>query len=276
VEKKFMTLDEGRLYIPQYLSGDLTPAESRLFEEQLAVSAELRIELEELRSLWNDLALLPEQKPSPALRAQFYQKLNKLAREGTVSPDSSSSKAKRFHLSGWHLGTLPQLAAGLLIFVLGLYVGRDVLDNRTHVDEMAQMRSQVQGLREMVALSLLERQSATSRLEGVSWSSQVDQPNSELLTALFTTLNNDANVNVRLSSVDALEKFNKNATVTQSLIDSIQRQDSPLVQIALIDALVRIRDHAAAEELKKLKTDTKANPSVRKRAQWGLQKLNYE
>jgi HEAT repeat protein len=83
-------------------------------------------------------------------------------------------------------------------------------------------------------------------------------------------------VNVRLSSVDALEKFNKNATVTQSLIDSIQRQDSPLVQIALIDALVRIRDHAAAEELKKLKTDTKANPSVRKRAQWGLQKLNYE
>jgi hypothetical protein len=270
-----MTLDDGRLLIPQYLSGDLTPAESRLFEEQLAVSAELRLELEELRSLWNDLALLPEQTPSPALRAQFYQKLNKLAREGGVSADRPA-KAKRFNFAGWHLGVLPQLAAGLVIFVLGLYVGRDVLDNRSHVDEMAQMRSQVQGLREMVALSLLERQSATSRLEGVSWSSQVDKPNGELISALFTTLNSDANVNVRLSSVDALEKFTSNASVAKELIDSLQRQDSPLVQIALIDTLVRMRNRAAAEELKKLNKDLNANPSVRKRAQWGLQKLNYE
>jgi hypothetical protein len=271
-----MTLDEGRLFIPQYLSGDLTPDENRLFEEQLSASAELRLELEELRSLWNDLALLPEQKPTPALRAQFYQKLNKLIREGAQSASASPAKLKRFNLSGWHLGALPQMAAGLLIFVMGLYVGRDVLDNRPHVDEMAQMRSQVQGLREMVALSLLERQSATSRLEGVSWSNQVDQPNGELLTALLTTLNNDSNVNVRLSSVDALEKFTKNATVAQALIDSIQRQDSPLVQIALIDTLVRIRSQAAADELKKLNKDSKANPSVRKRAQWGLQKLSYE
>jgi hypothetical protein len=275
VEKKFMTLEEGRLLIPQYLSGDLTPEESGLFEEQLAASAELRMELEELRSLWDGLALLPEQKPSPALRAQFYQRLNKLTREGGVSADGPS-KLKRLSSLGWHLGPLPQFAAGLVIFVLGLYVGRNGLDNRAHVDEMAQMRSQVQDLREMVALSLLDRQSATSRLEGVSWSSQVEQPNHELLSALFTTLNNDSNVNVRLSSVDALEKFTKNATVTQALIDSLQRQDSPLVQIALIDTLVRIRNRAAAEELEKLKKDSKANPSVRKHAQWGLQKLNYE
>jgi hypothetical protein len=271
-----MTLDEGRLLIPQYLSGDLTLAEGRLFEEQLAKSAELRLELEELRSVWNGLALLPEQKPSAALRAQFYQRLNQLVREGSIPVAPLSPKSKRFHFASWHLGVLPQMAAGLLIFVLGLYVGRDVLDNRTHTDEMAQMRSQVQGLREMVALSLLERQSATSRLEGVSWSSQVDQPNSQLISALFTTLDTDSNVNVRLSSIDVLEKFTNNAAVAQSLIDSIKRQDSPLVQIALIDTLVRIRNRAAAEELKKLKTDTQVNPSVRKRAQWGLQKLNYE
>ena len=44
-----MTLEECLLLIPQYLSGELTSAERSLFEEQLAVSAELRLELEELR-----------------------------------------------------------------------------------------------------------------------------------------------------------------------------------------------------------------------------------
>lgn len=263
-----MTLEECRLLIPQYLSGDVTPAERALFEQQLAASAEFRLEVGELRALWNGLASLPEQQPSPALRAQFYQRLNKLEKHRPVSIP------KRF--SGWKLGPLPQLAAGFLLFALGLYLGRIQLVERVRADEMAQMRSQVQSLREMVALSLLDRQSATSRLEGVSWSSQVDRPNGELLSALLLALNHDSNVNVRLSSLDALEKFTKDAAVGKALIDSIQRQDSPLVQIALIDSLVHIRNHSAALELKKLTADVNVNPAVRQRAQWGLQKLSYE
>jgi hypothetical protein len=263
-----MTPEECRLLIPQYLSGHLTASESDVFEEQLASSAALRLEVAELRELWDGLALLPEQQPSPALRARFYQRLNKL------QPTPACVTPKRF--SAWKFGPLPQLAAGLLIFVLGLYLGRVQFDERAHVNEIAQMRSQVQSLREMVALSLLDRQSATSRLEGVSWSSQVDRPNSELLSALLLALNHDSNVNVRLSSLDALERFTKNAAVRQALIDSIQRQDSPLMQIALIDSLVHIRNHAAAQELKKLTADASLNPVVRQRAAWGLQKLNYE
>jgi hypothetical protein len=53
-------------------------------------------------------------------------------------------------------------------------------------------------------------------------------------------------------------------------------QESPLVQIALVDALVHLRDNAASDELRKLSSDEAANASVRQRAQWGLQKLNYQ
>ncbi len=271
-----MTPEECRLVIPQYLSGDLTLAETAVFEEQLAASPALRLEVEELRALWDDLGELPQPEPSAALRARFYQRLNKL------TYDSQQPAAKTSRFSSWKFGPLAQLAAGLLIFASGLYLGRVQFEEHSRNDEMAQMRTQVQGLREMVALSLLERQSATSRLQGVSWSSQVDRPNSELLSALLLALNHDANVNVRLSSLDALEKFTKldkstqNAALGQALVDSIQSQDSPLVQIALIDSLVHIRNRSAAPELKKLTTDTTANPAVRQRAQWGLQRLNYE
>jgi hypothetical protein len=262
-----MTSDEYRLVIPQYLSGELTPEEQRAFEEQLAVSAELRLETEDLRALWEGLALLPEEQPSPAMRARFYQKLNAMGRP------QAAPAPKRF---AWSFGPLLQVALGLFIFALGIYVGRVKTEDPTHGEQIAQMNAQVQSLREIVALSLLQRQSATSRLEGVSWSSQVDQPNEQLLAALLSALNRDSNVNVRLSSLNALERFSKNAEVRQALIDSVQRQDSPLVQIALIDSLVQTRNRDAEPALKKLTTNAEVNPAVRQRAQWGIQKLTFE
>ncbi len=48
------------------------------------------------------------------------------------------------------------------------------------------------------------------------------------------------------------------------------------MQIALIDALVHMRDSAAAKQLQKLSGDSDVNSAVRQRAQWGLQKLNYQ
>jgi HEAT repeat protein len=134
----------------------------------------------------------------------------------------------------------------------------------------------VEGLRQTVALSLLDGDSATSRLEGISWSNQVQRPDNELVLALLTTLNHDQNINVRLASVDALEKLAGDTAVRRALEESIPLQESPLVQIALVDALVHLRDNAAIDELRKLSSDHAANASVRQRAQWGLQKLNYQ
>jgi hypothetical protein len=257
-----MTPEEYRLLIPQYLSSGLEPAETLVFEERMAVDERLRMEVEELRELWEGLALAPAEQPSPALRARFYRRLNALDRP-----------AARF---AWNLGPLAQVALALFIFVLGVVLGRVKMGESGRAEEMAQMSAQVQSLREAVALSLLDRHSATSRLEGVSWSSQVDRPNGELLAALVAALNHDSNTNVRLSALNALERFGDNAAVDKALMDSIPLQDSPLVQIALIDSLVHIHNRAAAPELKKLTADAGANPAVRQRAQWGLKKLSFE
>jgi HEAT repeat protein len=121
----------------------------------------------------------------------------------------------------------------------------------------------------------MDRQSANSRLEGISWISRVEKPDGDLVSALLTALNRDPNTNVRLAALDALEKFAGEPAVRKALVDALSRQDSPLVQIALIDALVHIRDNAAAGELRKLSSDTDANAAVRQRAQWGLQRLNF-
>jgi hypothetical protein len=263
-----MTSEELRYLIPGYVSGQLTSAEQALFEEQLRKSAELRAEVEELRSLWQGLELLPEEQPSAAMRARFYGKLNDLK--------SGRSRPLAGGFAWWKPG-LPglvrQLTLVLALFCLGIYVGRVSLSGRATQTEAAQLQNQVQSLRQTVALSLLDRQSATSRLEGISWGTQVARPDRDLLSALVSALDHDPNTNVRLASLDALEKFSADPTIRKALVNSISHQDSPLVQIALIDALVNVRDNSAAGEFRKLARDGAANAAVRQRAEWGLQKL---
>lgn len=266
-----MTFDEIRLLIPRYLAGQLTPAEKAAFETQLNAGPELLIEIEELRSLWHELGRLPQEQPSDALRARFYQKLNTVARER----DRVSSGGFAWWKSGLQ-GLVRQTAIALAVFALGWYVGRVNLPSHASSQEVKRLDTEVQSLRQTVALSLLERQSAASRLEGISWCSRVERPDNDVVSALLTTLNHDPNINVRLSALDAVEKFSNDAAVRSALVNSIAQQDSPLVQIALIDAVVHMRNNAAAGQLRKLTGDTAVNAAVRQRAEWGLQRLTYQ
>ncbi len=264
-----MTLEEIRSLIPPYLSGQLTAAEKTAFESQLASNSALRIELEELRSVWDELGSIPQEQPSDAVRARFYQKLNSVATSRRPLSDGGFAWWK----SGLG-GLVRQSALACVVFVVGLYVGRG--NGGVSRQEVTRLGTEVQSLRQTVALSLLDRQSANSRLEGINWSGRVARPDTDLVSALITTLDRDPNINVRLAALDAVEKFTGDPGIRTALVKSLPLQDSPLVQIALIDALVRLRDNAASGELQKLTHDGEVNVAVRQRAQWGLQKLSYQ
>ena len=263
-----MTSEEFRYLIPDYLTGGLGPEERKMFQDRLATDAELRHEVSELQAVWKDLGEVEQEQPSPFLRARFYRKLDDLS--------NRNARLARGGFAWWKPGLAGLVRQGIVaaaLFALGLFVGRERNASPSR-DQVAQLHTQVQELRQTVALTLMDRQSATSRLEGVSWSMQVDQLDPELRNALVQALNHDPNTNVRLASLDALEKFTHDKDVRQALVSSIRQQDSPLVQIALIDSLVHIQDRGAAGELKKLTEDRALNAAVQERARWGLQKLS--
>ena len=128
-------------------------------------------------------------------------------------------------------------------------------------------------MRQMVALSLLQQQSASERLRGVSWAYRVEPSDTEVLSALLTAVNQDPNVNVRLAAVDALHAFGSSPVTRNAIIRAIPRQTTPLVQIALLDLLVDLKEKEAAPELRKLSTDEAVNGGVRQHARWALEKL---
>ena len=128
-------------------------------------------------------------------------------------------------------------------------------------------------MRQLVALSLLQQQSASERLRGVSWAYRVESSDSEVLAALLEAVNRDPNVNVRLAAVDALHAFAPNSLARQRVLESLENQTAPIVQVAIIDLLVDLKEGKAGPELRKLSENASIDNGVRQRAQWALERL---
>ena len=85
-------------------------------------------------------------------------------------------------------------------------------------------------MRQLVALSLMQQQSASDRLRGVSWAYRAEPSDREVLGALVTAVNHDANVNVRLAAVDALRRFSASPETGRAALQSLSKQTTPIVK----------------------------------------------
>lgn len=178
----------------------------------------------------------------------------------------------------WHRSALAGTVALLIAaaFVAGRYWpdAQSAPQDAQQARNLADLHGELREMREMLALSLMQQQSATERLRGVSGSAQIDQPGNEIVGALLDRLMHDPSVNIRLASVDALRRFSGQDQVRRGTIQALGESSFPLVQIALIDYIVETKDKQAADALRRLSEDSMANEAVRGRAVWGLQQLN--
>jgi hypothetical protein len=171
-----------------------------------------------------------------------------------------------------------QMAAAVLLLAGGFAAGRS-WPNAAHEqarNEVSELRGELRGMREMVAMTLLQQDSAIGRLQGVSWSHQLERPSDQVLSTLLDTLRHDPNFNVRLASIDALRAFAAEEGVRTGLVDALGSKGttSPMVQIALIDALTDLRERRSVDALRALAEDQKQNEAVRQRARRGIQQLS--
>ena len=219
--------------------------------------------------IWNLLGDIPsEPANSAAMRNRFDAALaEELAATG-------SRRGSRTPRSTWqYIAPWALTAAAVAVLGIGIVIGRG-MNQPTQLDpSIAAIRQELRETRQMVALSLLQQQSASERLKGVSWTGQIEMPGNEVVAALVDTLIHDANVNVRLASIDALRRFADQQNVRRATVDALGNQDSPLVQVALIDFIVEINGREAVPQLRRLSEDLMVNQAVRERAKWSLQQI---
>jgi len=270
-----MTCDEAKILLADYWSQTLGEAQELAFETHTATCDQCRAEAERLGALWKNLALLPVEEPGANLRSRFYESLGAF-RQGLESAPKRSLRDKILAL--WPRQPAWQMGLSFALLAIGVGVGYEIRPVKGVVEqpagtELSQLRGEVSSMRQMVALSLMQQQSAGERLRGVTYAYQAPPSDTEVLSALLTTVNQDQNVNVRLAAVDALHKFGASPVTRTAIVQSIRKQDTPLVQIALLDLLVDLRDHDAAPELGKIANDDKIDSAVRQHAKWALGKV---
>jgi hypothetical protein len=267
-----MACEDVRAHVADYLAGAATATAAEV-ASHLRTCRTCAVEVEGLRDIWDLLGQVPaERSDSAALRTRFDRAL---AEYQQVSGEAASSPT-RPHVSlstWWPAGPVVQVGLAAAVLLLGVVLGRQMLSPPGRDPQMAALRQEVREMRQMVTLSLMQQQSASERLKGVTWTGRIDQPGREVVTALLDALMHDPDVNVRLATVDALRRFAEREGVRRGALDALQRQTSPLVQIALIDFLVDVAGRESAVTFRGLSQDPMVDQTVRERAAWALQQV---
>ena len=278
-----MKCEQVREQFPDYLIEEIAASTRAEIDAHLGSCAACREEVASLNAIRTRLASLPDEEPSPASATNFHAMLEAY-RQGMKEATGDSSRRRT--LADWLGGLWPQqrvlqFAIAILLFAFGVLIRPSfarLQEQRvgfaaTNDPAIARLRQEVSDMRQLVALALLQQASASERLRGVQWSHRLAQPDEQVLSALLRALDSDPNVNVRLAAVDALEQFARNAQVKKGLLDSLPRQNSPLVQIELINLMVELQEKESVPVLRTLLQNSELNESVRERAEWGLQRL---
>src|SRR5438874_10845212 len=258
--------------LPDYLQGSLSPDQRRTVETHLEQCADCSEEV----AIWQKLSLLPVEQPGPASRARFEAVLQAYQAGRSNQPAHNSQWRKRFsswNVFHWLRSPLGAAAWSAALLAIGVYAGLQVAGSKSHSQDFQAMQSELTSMKQLVVLSMLQQQSASARLEGVTWSTRDRQLDPQVLSALLHTLRYDASVDVRLAALDALSRHGRQPQVHKAILDSLQQQ-SPLVQVALIDLLLEWRDPDAAQRLQALQQAPNLNPRVRQRVEWAKSKLN--
>ncbi len=229
--------------IAKYNEGLADPSEIKLLEQWIEEGLVDLTQLRELSAL--DLQLMKQEEPVPSLRLddQFHAMLAEEKKKMKRTPLS-------FQFPEWNM-LFPRLAMAASLLLVG-FIGGYWLQRPIPQGDVQALTKEVSEMKEMMVLSLLEKESASERLRAVSLTDDMDHVSDKVTKALFQTLNHDPNVNVRLAALEALKPYTKQSEVRQELIHSISQQDSPLVQVTLAELMVSIQEKKSVKELQKL------------------------
>ncbi|MCX6134202.1 MAG: zf-HC2 domain-containing protein [Ignavibacteriales bacterium] len=264
------------IQLPDYLAGSVSKAERTSIAHHLKSCKSCRSEYTVLAKVWAELGRLPDERPGPQLQEQFYSKLEtlKAPSEPRVAPemrliDRMNNLVERL----WPKQPAVQIAIALVCLLVGYVIGFRIDGGNGSNGDVARLRSEVVNMQRLVMVSLLKTESASERIRGANWSERINQPDTDVFSALFESLNYDPVVNVRLAALEALTKYYAEAEVKKGIIGSLLRQTSPLVQLALIQVITTVHDAEGVAALMELLKNKDLNKTVRERVEKRIKEM---
>ncbi|MEP7323834.1 MAG: HEAT repeat domain-containing protein [Saprospiraceae bacterium] len=157
---------------------------------------------------------------------------------------------------------------------IGLIIGF-VIPGKSSIakDDVVKLKTEMHSLKETMMLTLLKKDDVSERLKAVSYTFEMDQSSKKVIDALFYTLNEDNNINVRLAAVDALQQYGQESSVRERLVKSIGKQGSPLVQVALAESMVTLKVKSSIDALQKIINNDQTPDPVKNKLKGCIQQI---
>ena len=234
------------ILIMDYLSGTLSAEDQKEWDKQLEAGNIKPEDIKVYQALMSDMDKIGNAGPSEHLSKKFYTMLDEKIRS-TNRSTILDQLASFLYQRGMSHGGL-QAGYSMVILLIGLGLGY-LFMGKSDKSEINALSSEVKEMKSMIMLSLLEKESPSARIKAVSLTQSMTEVDDEIIAALFSTLTNDNNTNVRLEALDALVRYSNRPSVRVGLIKSLAEQNNPLVQLGLADIMVLFQDENAKEAL---------------------------
>jgi len=205
------------------------------------------------KKLWDALGKFDAEEPSANLRRGFYRELEDANRPTAMT--------KLRDLLGISSNTGWLTAAACLL--VGLGAGQ-LLEDTSGDDtgRLAALEQNVSVLNRTLILDRLDNDSAGKRLRGVIDAAYFAADDAEITRALLQRATEDRVHSVRAAAIDALGPQIGTPSIGSTIMESIQQAGSPLVQLALIDLVLRNGNAQQINQLLKLAEDGKLYPDL--------------
>jgi hypothetical protein len=282
-----MNCTTARDRLPELLLAPCARAEDADLRAHLAACPDCRSEQASLQRALDALEAAPGPPPSPRLRQAVRAAIEAAKRAQRAALAQPSRRARPalapFARRPWRRLLLPLAAAGLV--ALGFIAGRrssspasslaatPIGTDAANRQDIARLNARLDAMSQVIASSLLPQRPGNERLQRVLAEGSAAPANRRVAAGLVESLALDPSVNVRLSALDALYAHADDPTVRASVVACLNREPSPLVQVAMIDFLVGARDRDATPEIRKLAADDKTDLDVRESARRALDQL---
>jgi hypothetical protein len=247
-----------------YIDGKLSEGDRSLVEQELARNEEAYTMYEQLREVIQVMEKSSSLEPGISLKRSF----DKVLKTELESIQKPKGKIVSFQSYAY------RIAAGVVLVMLGVSIAYQVNKNYRQEQELARLQNEMNATKQMMMAMLDNQQSASQRMVGTTVAYKMVKMDDEIVTALAKSMNEDPNTNVRLAAMEALSKFYQEPGVQKVLIQSLSVQKDPVVQIALIQLLVQMKEKSVIKELEKIVDDPVTHEAVKDEAYSGILKLS--
>jgi len=207
-------------YRLEYMKDKITPQRENELEQILIKHGYASDELKKLKLLYRQLDELPIPEPDEAMSKNFYNLLEGQKRNIILNRQPWERLREWFSTLDRKTVTV-RLAYSTILLLFGWIVGYWFSPNSGYKDQMDYMSSEIQEMKTMMTVSMLNQESPTDRIKTIHQMKNLEKTDATLITALLQILNNDENINVRLIAIEALVNYADNNRVREGLINSI-------------------------------------------------------